>query len=104
MSKNSNYKLPISMYIFAFSAVAGILLAAVIIELSSNTPKGARQVTNPHTMQAGKWMLEVSASPASPEREVFISELGVAMSDGTISDEEHANLSVGFQVLINKEQ
>lgn len=102
MSKNPNYKLPISTVIFAFSAGVGIMLAAVIIGLNSNAEKTARQASSPHTTQAGEWMREVSALPASPEREVFISELGVAMSDGTITDEENANLSTDYQVLTNR--
>lgn len=47
-------------------------------------------------------MREVSALPESTERQVFISELGVAMSDGVITDKENANLSADYTVLTGK--
>lgn len=99
---NPDYKQPLSMWFFGF--VVSLVFVGIIlyVGLSANAEKTARQASSPHTTQAGEWMREVSALPASPEREVFISELGVAMSDGTISDEEHTNLSADYQVLTHK--
>ena len=99
---NPDYKLPLSTWFLAFLLGVFVVGFTVYAGLSSNAKKEARQASSPHTTQAGEWMREVSALPASPGREVFISELGVAMSDGTISDEEHTNLSSDYQVLTNR--
>ena len=102
MSKNPNYQLPISTVIFAFSAAVGVLLAAVIIGLNSNAEKTAKQASSPHITQAGEWLIVVSVLPVNSEHEAFVSDLGVAMSDGTITDEENAKLYANYKALTNK--
>lgn len=89
----------------AVSVIALPFLPLIALALSSNAEPTEIQTstdTSTNVIQAGEWLREVSTLPASPEREAFVGELGVAMSDGTISDEEHTNLSADYQVLTHK--
>lgn len=99
---NPDFKLPLWSWLLIFlwaMIMVGFLLFSATKSASEDEK---RQASSPHTTQAGKWMREVSALPESTERQVFISELGVAMSDGVITDKENANLSADYTVLTGK--
>lgn len=99
---NSDYKLP--YWAFMVSIIGSIVIFGIMVyfAIQGNTEKEARQASSPHTTQAGQWMRDVALLPDTPERKEFISELGIALADGVISDEEHATLFIDYQTLQSK--
>lgn len=99
---NPDFKLSVRWWLLTIIGATLMVGIAIYIGLQANADKVERQASSPHTTQAGKWMREVSALPDSPERQVFISELGVAMADGVITDEESGKLATDYTVLTGK--
>lgn len=99
---NPDFKLPLWVWFFAFLTSALMMGSVFYFAMKAGDEKAAMQASSPHTTQAGNWMREVSALPESPERQVFISELGVAMADGIITDKENTDLAADYTALTGK--
>ncbi|WP_339343277.1 hypothetical protein [uncultured Psychrobacter sp.] len=97
---NPDFKLPLSTWLLAFLIGLGFVTTILYIGLSANAEREEREANSPNVTQAGVWMRGAAGLPKTPESEVFISELGVAMSDGKISDEEYTRLSTDYDVLL----
>ena len=99
---NPDYKSSAFAWLLSLTASTILMGIVIYVGIQANNDKVARQASSPHTTQAGVWMREVSALPKTPQRQVFISELGIALADGVISDEEHTNLSIDYETLKSK--
>lgn len=96
---NPDYKMSSHLWIITLIGIIIIFAGTVYFSVSAHKDKAFNRASSPHTTQAGEWMRNVSVLPETPERKVFISELGIALADGVISDEEHANLSADYEAL-----